>query len=208
MDYVILGLAQLARTRGSLLMDSAAAEERVWALSGQFPKLASSLLAKCPPQRFARLLRALLSSRVPIGELPTIAQAVLDAPHAPEELVRSRLAHTATLRLGARTSTIVSYLLEEEAERRLSAAAPDSSTYMEGSIADELAAGVARELALLPPAAMVPCVLTHDPARRAAAAALRLSDPDMIVASYGELPGWADVYPVARVSLEPPALEL
>ncbi len=199
-EYVILALAHLVRQHGFVLMDMGAAAERLEALRGQFPELASALSDVCPLPRFSLLLRSLLRSRVSIADLTMIAQAAVDRPDAPEPLVRRRLAPTATSRLASQTNTVVAYLLAPEIERSLVGGPAEPWLPPDEPTTSGLRSALARELRTMTASSVYPCVLTQDSTRPAAAAALRASHPDMIVTSFGELPAWINVYPVARLT--------
>jgi type III secretory pathway component EscV len=179
-EYIVLGIAQLGRRFGAEMTDARSTRSWMWALGGECPQLAAALANCWQVSRLTRLLRSLLRSRIPIFDRQAIAQAIVDSPETGEELVRQRLAPLATVRFG---SPVVAYMLDPQAER-----------------AEAVVDALDHELSTLSPEMRVPCVLTDDAVRPAIAAVLRTSHPDVLVTSYGELPPWLDVYPVARLA--------
>lgn len=201
LEYIILALAHMVRRHGYVLMDMAVAQERLETLHGQFPDLAAVASTVCSLPRFSMLLRSLLRSRVSIADLVTIAQAVVDRPDAPESLVRRRLAPMATAYLAAQTSTVIAYLLAPDIERTLADAPAQPWLPPVEPATSGLRRALGNELRAVSPSSLFPCVLTRDSTRTAAAAALRVSHPDVIVTSYGDLPAWINIYPVSRLTL-------
>jgi FHIPEP family len=200
MEYIALGLMQEIRRHAGALIDVGATNTLLTRLGYRRPRLREALEARIPMPRLTQLLRSLASSRLSISDLGEISQTVVEAPDDPEPLVRSRLGSTATSRLTGEAGTLLAYLLDPAAEGWLADEASWGSLSSAGPMADALVEALAGQLSQLPPGAPAPSIVTSDAARSPAAQLFRASHPDVIVTSYGELPAWLAIRPLARLS--------
>jgi flagellar biosynthesis component FlhA len=70
---------------------------------------------------------------------------------------------------------------------------------VDDGVAEQVYAALRAELAMLPPTAAVPALLTRDETRRRLAECVRQEFPQTTVVSYGDLPPDCNVQPVARI---------
>src|SRR4029077_451640 len=115
--------------------------------------------------------------------------------------LRSGLTDVIAAKVSRRTDTVVAYLLDREIEEAVAEGQDSSSSpTVDDVLADRIAAAVRGELALLPPTAQVPVVLTRSAVRRSIGAVLASEFPSMMVVGYSDLPPRVNVQPIARIA--------
>jgi type III secretory pathway component EscV len=207
--HVILSLAQDIREHAYQVMTSDVAAEMTRRLGMGYPVLERDITRHVPPGSLAPVLRELLASQVSIRNLRRIAETLLrletspaaDMATDPVTAVRSGLADAIAARASHQTRTAVVYLLDKQATGAVAAMDSEESLERASLAASRISAGIRAELAQLPPASMVPAVLTSDETRAPLARTLRPEFPWLTVLGMGDLPPDWNVQPVTRVSL-------
>ena len=202
LELTAVELHQAVRRYGAALVDMTFTEARLQLLQRQYPKIHDALALRFSRPELTRLLRSLVRSQISIANLPTIAQAMIDDPDHAERNVRRRLAPTATARITGGTNAFDAIVLDPSHENRIVAAAGTPERPPDDLLAQRLPDAIAKEFARLGQGSGYACVVTDERARPAVAAALRASHPDLLVASWAEVPASMNVCSVMRLPPE------
>ncbi|MEU5958604.1 FHIPEP family type III secretion protein [Streptomyces sp. NPDC047525] len=229
--HVILCLAQEIRERAGALVRSDRLQAQLDAVAESFPDIVANVRTRHRPAVLSALRRRLARDAVPVTDLPTLLDRLInvdfaEAPgdrqvvfgeHAPTAWITSATPDTATdldgledfARSGLRRSSADA--LSRHIPRTVVAYLLDPE--IEQALAeralparstgweDALLEAFMQELSSLPRTAAWPVVLVGDRTRRPLRQLLRAVLPRLPVAGYGDLPATVNVQPVARISL-------
>jgi flagellar biosynthesis component FlhA len=203
LGFVILSMAQAIREHAFRLMDSRTAGQLLDEVGTVFPSITMAVDNRLSRDALASVLRDMLCDRVSIRNLRRIVELLLrredEAADAadldPVTYVRWGLADQLAEQVARGTSTVFVYLLAKEIEAAL--VGRDLTDHDE--LRTRVLAAVDAQMALLPPAAPRPAILTRDDVRAPLREVLRRSLPNVFVLGYGDLPPHRNVQPVDRI---------
>ncbi len=208
-QHLILCMAESLRRLGHCFVDIGLAKKRFRFTQSVYPAVASTVAnLDYTHAQVARVLRQLVTEGIPIGNARLIFDLLIE--HATVRLderrllerVRAGLRHVIRDKFARTTDTVVVYLLDPRVEARLAAQRWRRQT--EETLCETILAAVRaeiRELRRAGPTAQTPAILTTAQARVAVRAVLAGEFPRVGVISYDDLPGDANIMPVARISI-------
>jgi flagellar biosynthesis component FlhA len=221
----VLCVAESLRQSAASLLPRRTVRARVQQLAPLYPALVKRARATVSDEQVTRIVRALVAERVPVHDLRTVLERLCDSefgtadagrglilgdrtydvygvgeepPEDAVSFVRSGLTRQIAGAAARGTRTLVVYLLDPALERPFESVGDDEPP--SDGMADTLLAALTRELAYLPPTALVPCLLTAGRARAGVRAAIKHRYPRVSVVAHEELPADLNVQPVARIS--------
>lgn len=202
LEYLVLVAAGSLRRHADWLVDPQVTEQLLARLSDDFPVLVRAARKAVGIDQITIVMRALLAEGVPIRDLRTILESLvehslLDVETEPIAFVRTALAGTIAGGLARQSRTVVVYLLDPRFETLVA----ESSDGFPGPAQSLLVEAVLDELGHLPPTAQTPALLVPDRLRLPVRRLLRGPVPELTVVSYGDIPSRFNVQPVARIAV-------
>jgi type III secretory pathway component EscV len=202
LGFIVLSLAAALRRHVTVLVSADATAAMVARVRDQYPDLVAHVERRIESERVAEVLRELLRDRVPVRNLRFVLERLLLHATEHEEdrgvagaaaSVRRELADVISSHAAQGTQTIVAYLVDPALEQEV-AAIPSAA-------AERVGDAVRAELALLPPTAWLPVVLTQEAVRQPLREMLAMEFPQLDVLAFPDITSRFFVQPVARISV-------
>jgi type III secretion protein V len=202
-DHLVLVVAATLRRHASWLVDAEVTDLLLGRLADDYPTLVRLARQHIPLKQVTEVLRALLADGIPVRDLVTILERLVENAfdasdrRDPVTAVRAGLAGAIAHRVAGGARTVGALLLDPAFAPLLHAADGADEARTRRLLVD----GLRAELTYLPATARTPVVLVPDDLRAPVQRHLREAAPSVAVVSYGELPPELTVHPLARITL-------